>query len=181
MNDTVRKRIISEGGLQKVEVYLMEDHLMLSRAATQVICNLVMCDDIVKLHEGQNDRIKFLCLLCQEEDEETAKAAAGALAILTSSSKKCCDKVFEPSSWLDIFHTLIANPSPDVQHRGLVIVLNVIKSEYANADKLLNTDCIDLLNGLAQLPDDSRSAAREIAQKCMKEAEKLQLVTKKSN
>lgn len=181
MNDTVRKRIITEGGLQKVEVYLMEDHLMLSRASAQVICNLVLCEDVVKLFEGQNDRVKFLCLLCQEEDEETAKAASGALAILTSSSKKCCDKMFEPTSWLEIFHTLIANPSPDVQHRGLVIVLNVIKSEFANADKLLSTDCIDLLNGLAQLPDDNRSKAREIAQECMKEAEKLQLVSKKSN
>lgn len=178
MNETVRKRIIKEGGLQKIEMYLMEDHLMLSRAATQVICNLVISEDVVKLFEGKNDRVKFLCLLCQEEDEETATAAAGALAILTSGSKNCCEKMFEPSAWLEIFRTLIANPSPAVQHRGLVIVLNVIQSSTELAEKLLNTDAIDLLNGLSQLPDESRAKAREIAVQCLKEAEKLHLVEK---
>lgn len=178
MNETVRQRIIKEGGLNKVEMYLMEDHLLLSRAATQVICNLVMSEDVIKLFEGKNDRVKFLCLLCQEEDEETAMAAAGALAILTSVSKICCEKIFEPSSWLEIFHTLIANPSPSVQHRGLVIVLNVIRASTELGEKLLSTDVIDLLNGLAQLPDESRAKARAIAADCLKEAEKLQLVQK---
>lgn len=176
MNETVRQRIIKEGGLQKVEIYLMEDHLLLSRAATQVICNLVCSDDVVKLFEAKNDRVKFLCLLCQEEDEETASAAAGALAILTSASKICCEKTFEPNAWLDIFHTLIANPSPQVQHRGLVVVLNVIRASTELAEKLLNTDVIVLLNGLSQLPDESRAKAREIAAECLKESEKLNLI-----
>lgn len=178
MNETVRQRIIKEGGLQKIEMYLMEDHLLLSRAATQVICNLVLSDDVVKLFEGKNDRVKFLCLLCQEEDEETASAASGALAILTSCSKICCEKMFEPTAWLEIFHTLIANPLPAVQHRGLVIVLNVIRASTELAEKLLNTDVIDLLNGLSQLPDESRAKAREIAIECLKESEKLNLVQK---
>lgn len=176
MNETVRQRIIKEGGLQKVEIYLMEDHLLLSRAATQVICNLVCSDDVVKLFEAKNDRVKFLCLLCQEEDEETASAAAGALAILTSASKICCEKTFEPNAWLDIFHTLIANPSPQVQHRGLVVVLNVIRASTELAEKLLNTDVIVLLNGLSQLPDESRAKARQIAAECLKESEKLNLI-----
>lgn len=178
MNDTVRQRIVKEGGLQKVELYLMEDHLMLSRAAVQVICNLVMSDEVVKCFEGENDRVKFLCLLCQEEDEETAVAASGALAILTSTSKICCEKMFEPTSWLEIFHALVANPSPKVQHRGLVTILNVIHADSQLAEKLLGTDMIDLLNGLSQLPDETRAKAREIAIECLKEAEKLNLVEK---
>lgn len=178
MNETVRLRIIKEGGLQKVEMYLMEDHLLLSRAATQVICNLVTSDEAVKMFEGQNDRVKFLCLLCQEEDEDTASAAAGALAILTSTNKVCCEKMFEPNSWLEIFRTLIANPSPAVQHRGLVIVHNVIAASTELAEKLLSTDVIDLLNGLSQLPDESRAKAREIAAECLKQAEKISLVEK---
>lgn len=181
MNDDVRNRIIKEGGLHKVEMYLMEDHLMLCRASAQVICNLVLSEEAVKLFEGQNDRVKFLCLLCQEEDEDTAMAASGALAILTSASKICCEKVFEPQSWLEILHTLIANPSPQVQHRGLVIILNVIRADQALGEKLLNTDIFDLLNGLSQLPDDSRDKARALASDCLKEAEKLRLVQKSNS
>lgn len=178
MNETVRQRILKEGGLQKIEVYLMEDHLLLCRAAAQVICNLVLSDDVVKMFEGQNDRVKFLALLCQEEDEETASAVSGALAILTSCSKICCEKMFEPASWLENLHTLIANPSPKVQHRGLVIILNIIRSGPELTERLLNTDIFDLLNGLVQLPDESRAKARKIAAECLKEAEKQKVVVK---
>lgn len=178
MNETVRQRILSEGGLQKIEVYLMEDHLMLCRAAAQVICNLTMSESVIKLFEGKNDRVKFLTLLCQEEDEETAVAASGALAILTSNSKICCEKVFEASAWLEIFRALVANPSVQVQHRGLVIISNIIKANPDLATKLLSTDIMDLLNGLSQLPDDSRAKARAIAAECLKEAEKMSLVEK---
>lgn len=159
-------------------MYLMEDHLLLCRAATQVICNLVLADSAVKMFEGDNDRVKFLCLLCKEEDEETAMAASGALAILTSASKICCEKIFSPISWLEIMHTLVANPSPQVQHRGVVIILNVIRADESLGEKLMNTDLFDLLNGLSQLPDESRAKARQVALDCLKEAEKLRLVEK---
>lgn len=180
MNDTIRKRIIKEGGLQKIELYLMEEHLMLRRAAAQCICNLVMLEDVVKMHEGENDRVKFLALLCEEEDEETAKAASGALAILTSVSKKCCEKIFDASSWLQVLHTLIANPSPDVQHRGVVIILNMINAGEHIAKRLFETDIMELLNGLSQLPDDTRAKAREVAANCLRAAEKYQIIQKSS-
>ena len=179
MNENVRQRILREDGLQKVEVYLMEQHEYLCRAAAQVICNMAVSEDVVKLHEKQNDRIKFLSLLCQEEDEELAIACSGALAILTSASKICCRKMFDSVSWLDILHTLIANPSPKVQHRGVVIIYNMICSDEDVAEKLLDTDIMQLLQGLTQLPDETRAKAKEVAVECLKEAEKKQLISKK--
>lgn len=180
MNESIRQRILKEGGLQKVEVYLMEDHLLLCRAAAQLICNMAVSDDVVKIHEKQNDRIKFLALLCKEEDEETAMAAAGALAIMTSVSKICCQKLFEPDQWLDILRTLVANPSPSVQHRGTVIIYNIIESDQELAEKLLNTDIMELLYGLSILPDDTREKARKVAQECVKAAEKRKIIMKKT-
>lgn len=179
MNETVRQRILKEGGLQKVELYLMEDHLLLCRAAVQVVCNMVVSDDVVKVHEKENDRVKFLALLCQEEDEETAMAAAGALACLTSASEICCKKMLEPECWLDVLHTLIANPSPQVQHRGTVIILNMINSSNEVAEKILDTDIMQLLMGLTQLPDDSRAKARDVAKLCLTAAEKKKLIAKR--
>lgn len=181
MNETVRQRILKEGGLQKVELYLMEDHLLLCRAATQVICNMVVSDDVVKIHEKENDRVKFLALLCQEEDEETAMAASGALACLTTSSEICCKKMLEPECWLDILHTLIANPSPQVQHRGAVIILNMINSSNEVAEKIFDTDIMQLLMGLTQLPDDSRAKARDVAKLCLEAAEKKKLIVKRDD
>uniref|UniRef100_A0A1B0CL64 Putative myosin assembly protein/sexual cycle protein n=1 Tax=Lutzomyia longipalpis TaxID=7200 RepID=A0A1B0CL64_LUTLO len=177
-SETVRQRIIREMGLSRIEMYLMEDHLMLRRAAAQCICNLVMSPDVVKMHEGNNDKIKFLALLSEDEDEETAVAASGALAILTSSSTKCCEKIFDTQSWLDVLHTWVANPSPKVQHRGVVCIHNMINSGKEIAQKLFDTDIMELLMGLSQLPDDTRAKAREVAQECLKAAEKYKLIEK---
>jgi hypothetical protein len=44
-----RKRILAEKGFSKVEHYMFEEHEMLKRAATECMCNLVMCDEV-----GQN-------------------------------------------------------------------------------------------------------------------------------
>lgn len=178
MNETVRQRILKEGGLIHIEPYLMEEHLLLRRAAAQCICNLALSEEVVKKHEGENDRVKFLALLCEEEDEDTAKAAAGALAIMTSASKKICERMFTPQSWLEILHTLIANPSPEVQYRGTVIILNMIESGEETATKLLDTDIMQLLNGLSQLPDETRAKARATAAKCLEAAAKYKLVEK---
>lgn len=78
-----------------------------------------MSPDVVKIYEGENDRTKFLFLLGLEEDEATSEAAAGAIAMLTSESEICCRKLFEPTQWLDVFHCLLANPNPGIQHRGI--------------------------------------------------------------
>lgn len=179
MNDSVRNRIMKEKGMSRVEMFLMEDHMLLTRAASQVICNMVLSEDYVSLHEGNNDRVKFLALLCEEEDEETALACSGALAILTSSSVKCCEKMLEPQSWLEVLHTLIANPSPEVQYRGIVIIHNMIRQSKQVAEKLFDTDVLQLLMGLTQLNDETRAKAIEEARACLKTAEEMKLIKEK--
>ncbi|XP_053693435.1 protein unc-45 homolog B [Sabethes cyaneus] len=176
MNETTRQRILKENGLSKIESYMAEDHVMLQRAATQVICNLVQSPDVISLHEKENDRVKLLALLTQEEDEETAKAASGALAYLTAVSEKCCEKMFSPATWIEVFQTLMANPSPDVQHRGLVIIYNIVKVSKALAEKIFDTDLLRLLYGVTQLNDEKRARAIEMAEKCLKVAEEYRLI-----
>lgn len=178
MNESVRQRIVEEQGLSKVEFYLMEDHLLLTRASAQCLCNLVMSDDVVKKFEGENDRVKFMALLCEEEDEDTVKACAGSLAMLTSVSKKCVQKILQVQNWLEILHVLIANPSPEVQHRGVVVILNMINAGEDIARQLFETDIMELLSGLSQLPDETRVKARDVALQCLKAAERYKLIAK---
>lgn len=179
MGESVRNRIMKEKGMTRIEMFLMEDHMLLTRAAAQVICNMVLNEDYIKAHEGDNDRVKFLALLCEEEDEETAIACSGALAMLTSVSEKCCVKMLEPAAWLDVLHTLIANPSAQVQHRGTVIIHNMIKQSKKIADKLFETDILELLMGLTQLGDTTRVKAIEEAKECLKTAEQMKIIKEK--
>ncbi|KAJ9593464.1 hypothetical protein L9F63_014993 [Diploptera punctata] len=149
VNETVRKRIIKEGGVAKIENYMYEEHEMLKRAATQVMTNLMMSPDVVKIYEGNNDRTKFLTLLCSEEDEETSKAAAGALAVLTSTN---------------------------IQHRGVVIVCNIMQSCKEVAEKLIETDVMEILLALSMMQENDK--VRQYAAEALKAAEEWKLIKK---
>lgn len=177
VNDSVRKRILQEGGLQKIENYMYEEHDMLRRAATQCMTNMVMCEETIKLFEQENDRVKYLTILCEEEDLETSMAAAGALAIVTSVSKKSCYKIFDVQRWIEVMRFLLANPNMDVQHRGIVIVLNMIKCTKEVAGKIIETDIMEILMALTKSNDVDKKI-QKIAAEALEEASKWKVIEK---
>lgn len=181
VNDSVRKRILKEGGFQKIETYMYEDHDMLRRAATQVVNNLIICEDTIPFFEGDNDRVKYLVILCEDEDLDTSMAAAGALAMLTSVSKKACMKVFDSKGWLEAIHFLLANPNSDVQHRGVVIVLNMMESTKEVAEKLIETDVMEILMALTKSEAVENNKVKEIASKALEAAAEWNLIRKSDN
>ncbi|XP_014479651.1 PREDICTED: protein unc-45 homolog B [Dinoponera quadriceps] len=150
VNDSVRKRILQEGGFQKIENYMYEDHDMLRRAAIQVVNNLMMCEETLKYFEQENDRVKYLVILCGDEDRDTGMAAAGALAMLTSASEKTCEKIFDSKDWAESLRFLLADPNGDLRHRGAVIVLNMMKSTKDVAARLIDTDIMEILMALSK-------------------------------
>ncbi|KAF4517506.1 hypothetical protein B566_EDAN006506 [Ephemera danica] len=165
VSESVRKRIVKEQGLQRIEVYLYDEHELLKRAANQCIVNLMLSPE-------------FLVLLSSDEDEETHKAASGALAIFLSSSPKSCNKVFDTNQWTESLRFLLANPNPDVQHRGVVILHCVMTSSKENASKIVETDLFEILMAIGQLEDADKQKIRKIAMECLQQAEKWKLIAK---
>lgn len=178
VNETVRKRIVKEGGIQKIEMYIYEEHQLLRRAAVQVMTNLILSPEVVEKYEYKNDRTKLLVLLCADEDEETAKAAAGALAILTSLSKKVCKKIFEPETWLESFHFLLGNPDAEFQYRGVVILHNMMSSYKEVAEKLIETNIMEILMALSTIPQEGKEKIQNAAKEALKAAEEWKLIKK---
>lgn len=178
MNETTRNRILKEGGLAKIEHYLYEDHEMLLRAATQCICNLLQSEEVIKTYEGNNDKTKFLYLLCQEEDPDTVMAAAGALCILTSASKICCRKLLDVQVWPESLRCLLANPNKEVQYRGTYIVYNIISGDKDIAAKIFETDIMEILMALTKLEDSEQKRTVDYAQKCLNAAEEMGVIRK---
>ncbi|KAF7987508.1 hypothetical protein HCN44_003270 [Aphidius gifuensis] len=181
VSDTVRKHILKEGGFTKIESYMYEDHLMLQRAATQVMNNMMMNEEVVQFYEGDNDRVKYLVILAEDEDKETSLAAAGALAMLTSVSKKACWKIFDSKNWLESIHYLLANPDSDVQHRGVVIVSNMIQSTKEVAAKLIETDVMEILMALIKSDTVKNPKIKQIAASALEAAAKWQLISKQAD
>lgn len=178
MNDTTRNRILKEGGLSKIEHYLYEDHMMLQRAATQCICNLVQSEEVIKTYESNNDKAKFLYLLCQEEDVDTVKAAAGALCVLTSVSKVCCRRLLDLQPWVESLRCLLANPDKEIQYRGTYMLYNIIKDDKDIAAKIFETDVMEILMALTKLDDAEYKRTKENAQKCLDAAEEMGVIRK---
>lgn len=178
LSEVARKRILKEGGLTKIENYAYEDHTHLCRAAVQCLCNLALSEDVVKLYEGANDRIKYLVTLGLDEDLETIIAASGALAILTGSSGKCCEKFFEANCWLECLQCLLSHKNANIQYRGLAIVRNMIESSKQIAEKIVATNIFEILLALSRQEEESRKKIRELAELALKEIEKLGLIRK---
>lgn len=178
VSDNVRKRILKEGGFQKIEQYMYEEHDMLRRAATQTINNLMMCEDIVKYYEADNDRVKYLVILCGEEDHDTSLAASGALAMLTSVSKAACIKVFDTNTWLEHMKFLLANPKQDLQHRGVVILHNLMNSTKEVAARLVETDLMELLMALTKSELVENEKVKKLAAEALEAAANWKLMEK---
>ncbi|XP_017875357.1 protein unc-45 homolog B [Ceratina calcarata] len=181
VNDAVRKRILKEEGFQKIESYMYEDHEMLTRAATQVVNNLMMCEDTIKYFEQENDRVKYLVILCQYEDLDTSIAAAGALAMLTSASVKACFKIFDSKEWLESLRYLLANPNSDLQHRGVVIAYNMMKGAVDVAAKLVETDVMEILMALTKDEAVKDKRIKDLAAKALEAAAEWKLIRKYEN
>lgn len=177
-SETSRLRIIKEGGIPAIDNYVYEEHDMLRRAATQCLTNLTMSPDVVKIYEGKNDRLKYMMMLSSEEDLDTSMAAAGALAILTSESKKCCKKIFELESWLEKLQNLLANPNRDIQYRGVCVVRNIIACSKEVAEKVIETNIMEILMALLTVDELCGHPLQELAQEALQLAEEYKLIQK---
>ncbi|KAH9044764.1 P-loop containing nucleoside triphosphate hydrolase protein [Lactarius pseudohatsudake] len=126
----------ADGLITKIEFLMLEDHVLIRRAATELTCNLVAgSDSIFERYSDGNaakSKLHILVALSDVEDLPTRLAASGALAGLTSSPN-ACRSLYELERdnrrIFSIFKTLIdpsspesdtrAPPDPRMLHRGV--------------------------------------------------------------
>jgi hypothetical protein len=162
----------AEGLVTKIEFLMLEDHVLVRRAATELMCNLMAGSESIftRYSDGNpaKSRLHVLVALSDVEDLPTRLAASGALASLTSSSN-ACRSLYELERdhhrVLSILTTLIdpispepesdeshirTPPDPGMVHRGVVCIRNFFVNLDPNLRKSLKeeTDLKDLTNGL---------------------------------
>ncbi|CAL8329480.1 unnamed protein product [Arctogadus glacialis] len=170
-SEKLRVKIVKEKALPEIENYMFEDHEQIRRAATECMCNLVSCKEVQEryLQDG-NDKLKLLVLLCGEDDDILQIAAAGALAMLTGAKKKFCTKMTVVSSqWLEILQRLCLHDNPQVQHRGLVIIFNMLNSDDSElAKKLMECEILEILSVIGKAEDNpKRQDSIDVARMCL--------------
>jgi len=119
--------IVRNNGLSKIEMLQLSSNTMLQRAASELMCNLVMFDEVFESYKtpSAERRLKIWGALCSSEDIPTAKASSGALATL-SSDPEICQKIFEEVH-LENLITLLGEEDPDLQHRAAAIIKNIVE------------------------------------------------------
>ncbi|XP_053277230.1 protein unc-45 homolog B isoform X1 [Pleuronectes platessa] len=179
-SEKLRVKIVKEKALPEIENYMFEDHDQIRQAATECMCNLVSCKEVQERYvEDGNDKLKLLILLCGEDDDCLQIAAAGALAMLTAAQKKLCTKMTQVTEqWLEILQRLCLHTNPKVQHRGLVIVYNMLHSDNNElAKKLMESELLEILTVIGKAEDNPmRQEPIDVARTCLVKAMDLGLI-----
>ncbi|XP_070689613.1 protein unc-45 homolog B [Pempheris klunzingeri] len=179
-SEKLRVKIVKEKALPEIENYMFEDHEQIRQAATECMCNLVTCKEVQERYmEDGNDKMKLLVLLCGEDEEKLQVAAAGALAMLTAAQKKLCTKLTcVTSQWLEILQRLCLHTNTMIQHRGLVIVYNMLSSDDNElAKKLIESELLEILSVIGRAGDNpKRQEPIDVARACLVKAMDLGLI-----
>jgi hypothetical protein len=126
MDENIRARIYMEKGLPVIEGLQFSENVMIRRAATELLCNMMFAAPVFEAYSdpsqpGAQAKIKLLLALSDVEDFETRRAASGALAIL-ANSPGTCSMIVKENGYQRVSQLLEKDENVEVQHRGVEIV-----------------------------------------------------------
>lgn len=90
----------------------------------------------------------------------------------------CCSVVTLPclrqtTHWLEILQALLLSPSQELQHRGAVVVLNMVEASREIASTLMESEVLEILSVLAK---DKESPVTRAATACLGKAVEYGLI-----
>ncbi|RMB94140.1 hypothetical protein DUI87_28945 [Hirundo rustica rustica] len=160
ISERLRQKILKERAVPMIEGYMFEEHELIRLAATECMCNMAMSKEVQEmfLAEG-SDRLKLMVLYSGEEDEKLRRAASGTLAMLTALHPPICKRIPQVTvHWLEILQALLLSPSVELQHRGAVVVMNMMAAAREVAEQLIASEMLEILSVLAKDKDKPRVA-----------------------
>jgi protein unc-45 len=159
-DDGTRAAII-RSGWSAIEDQLLSSNAMVSKAAVELVCNLVQCPDGIQLYAEDTpqakNRLHILLALADAEDDATRSAAGGALASLTSY-QPVVKAVLNRERGVQVLLGLCTDESEDLRHRGVFCIYNVIACEGETGKAV--RDRIRAVSGLEVLKACARESRR---------------------
>lgn len=178
VSDSVRERILREGGCHHIDYQQLEDNEALRRAATQALCNMALSEKFRERYHPVTepdtaeadisyepvDRLKAIFVFCGDEEYHTRVAALGAMAYLTADVK-ICRCLIKIGSFEEIVKEAICIEDPGIRHRILVILQNMLASDKEVAEMIINTQMFECLLALMQVTQSG--PVKDILENCM--------------
>jgi hypothetical protein len=140
--DDAKNRIVTEKGIPTFHFAMFSDHEMVRRAATEAMCNLVPHQAMMD-HLAEGDHVKLWLAFASdyEENYECARAAAGCLAMATQDETIAL-KVAELSKFKDEASLILESGRPELMHRGLVLILNLVEHGSETREKVVEAGLV---------------------------------------
>ncbi|XP_074773863.1 protein unc-45 homolog A isoform X3 [Athene noctua] len=162
ISERLRQKILKEKAVPMIEGYMFEEHELIRLAATECMCNMAMSKEVQELFLAEgSDRLKLMVLYSGEEDEKLRRAASGTLAMLTTLHPAICKRIPQVTvHWLEILQALLLSPSTELQHRGAVVVMNMVAAEREVAEQLMASETLEILSVLAKDDQDKPRVAQ---------------------
>ncbi|KAL1879988.1 hypothetical protein VTK73DRAFT_6378 [Phialemonium thermophilum] len=131
--DDDTRNLIIRTAWSDVEEQLLSSNARVSRAAVELICNLVQSTDAVALYADftnpkTKNRLHILLALADAEDEGTRSAAGGALATLTGYDG-VIRGILNRERGIDVLLGLCSDDNEDLRHRGAFVIYNMVAAE----------------------------------------------------
>ncbi|RYP44283.1 hypothetical protein DL768_009233 [Monosporascus sp. mg162] len=162
-NDAETITTIIRSAWPTVEDLLLSSNHLVSKAAVELVCNLVQNVEGVALYAENTpqafNRLHILLALADAEDEATRSAAGGALAGLTAY-EEVVRAVVRRERGVDVVLGMCKEEKEDLRHRGVVALCNMVFCGDEAGDKA--REAIKKAGGveaLTQCAKMSRSAA----------------------
>jgi len=187
-SDSVRKRILKEKCIPKIEEYwYMQEHPELRAAACELLLNLIHSEEGRKtqLEEG-TDRLKLWFLYAaSDEDKDDDKdksgrrlvrAAAGGLAMLTDEKRACVRITEIVAKWTDCLKDIARRGDPEAHYRGMLAIENMMRNDYDVCAKMCQTELLEMVIAISKFDDPKRARSRDAAQRCLQIAEQHQFI-----
>lgn len=76
----------------------------------------------------------------------------------------------QTTHWLEIIQALLLSEISDLRHRGVVIVQNMMQAEKSLAEKLIESEALEILSVLAKGGEGKPEPVCKIAQNCLDKA-----------
>jgi len=162
VDDDLRMKILKEDGIKTIESLQFTEHVMVRRAATEALCNMMYEPEVYTSYLQSPNKIKLLVALSDVEDFETRRAASGALAVL-SQAEEIIQHIKKVNYGYEVIKNLLEDKSEELQHRGAEITKNIIinsKKGDESINRLKNMGCLNQLEVLthSKVPAIARCA-----------------------
>ena len=127
--DPIAANVIIRSAFGDAEDLLLNNNVLLRRAACELICNLTPFEaGAAKFADGSaraKKRLHVLVAMADVDDLQTRRAAGGALAML-SEYDAVVPALLELKRGLEIVLDMVSDEDEGVVHRGIVVLRNIV-------------------------------------------------------